>query len=138
MRVLSVGGGGREQAIVMALANGDTEIYAAMGNKNPGIARASRAFKLVKETDVESVVRFAVDSAVEMAVIGPEAPLEIGLVDALVKEGIGCVGPSKSAARIETSKAFMRGVMSKFKVPGNIEFGTFHEFEPAKKYILYS
>ncbi|MCJ7517175.1 MAG: phosphoribosylamine--glycine ligase [Methanomassiliicoccales archaeon] len=138
MRVLSVGGGGREHAIVMALAGGNTEIYAAMGNKNPGIARASRAFKLVKETDVENVVRFAVDSAVEMAVIGPEAPLEIGLVDALVKEGIGCVGPSKSAARIETSKAFMRGIMSKFKVPGNIEFGTFHEFEQAKKYILDS
>lgn len=56
MRVLSVGGGGREHAIVMALAEGDTEIYAAMGNKNPGIARASRAFKLVKETDIDSVV----------------------------------------------------------------------------------
>lgn len=136
MKVLSVGGGGREHAIVKALAKSGAEIYAAMGNKNPGIVRASRGFKLVKDTDVENVVKFAAESAVEMAVIGPEAPLEIGLVDALVKEGIGCVGPTKDAARIETSKAFMRGLMSKYKVSGNIEFCTFYDFEGAKKYVL--
>lgn len=136
MKVLSVGGGGREHAIVKALAKSGAEIYAAMGNKNPGIVRASRGFKLVKDTDVENVVKFAAESAVEMAVIGPEAPLEIGLVDALVKEGIGCVGPTKDAARIETSKSFMRGLMSKYKVSGNIEFCTFYDFEGAKKYVL--
>jgi phosphoribosylamine--glycine ligase len=136
MKVLSVGGGGREHAIVKALAKSGAEIYAAMGNKNPGIVRASRGFKLVKDTDVENVVKFAAESAVEIAVIGPEAPLEIGLVDALVKEGIGCVGPTKDAARIETSKAFMRGLMSKYKVSGNIEFCTFNDFEGAKKYVL--
>jgi phosphoribosylamine--glycine ligase len=136
MKVLSVGGGGREHAIVKALAKSGAEIYATMGNKNPGIVRASRGFKLVKDTDVENVVKFAAESAVEMAVIGPEAPLEIGLVDALVKEGIGCVGPTKDAARIETSKAFMRGLMSKYKVSGNIEFCTFYDFEGAKKYVL--
>lgn len=138
MKVLSVGGGGREHAIVKALAKSGAEIYAAMGNKNPGIVRASRGFKLLKDTDVENVVKFAAESAVEMAVIGPEAPLEIGLVDALVKEGIGCVGPTKDAARIETSKAFMRGLMSKYKVSGNIEFCTFYDFEGAKKYVLDS
>lgn len=136
MKVLSVGGGGREHAIVKALAKSGAEIYAAMGNKNPGIVRASRGFKLVKDTDVENVVKFAAESAVEIAVIGPEAPLEIGLVDALVKEGIGCVGPTKDAARIETSKAFMRGLMSKYKVSGNIEFCTFYDFEGAKEYVL--
>lgn len=136
MKVLSVGGGGREHAIVKTLAKSGAEIYAAMGNKNPGIVRASRGFKLVKDTDVENVVKFAAESAVEMAVIGPEAPLEIGLVDALVKEGIGCVGPTKDAARIETSKSFMRGLMSKYKVSGNIEFCTFYDFEGAKKYVL--
>jgi phosphoribosylamine---glycine ligase len=138
MKVLSVGGGGREHAIVKALTKSGAGIYAAMGNRNPGIVRASRGFKLVKDTDVENVVKFAVESAVEMAVIGPEAPLEIGLVDALVKEGIGCVGPTKDAARIETSKAFMRGLMSKYKVPGNIEFCTFYDFGGAKKYVLDS
>ncbi len=136
MKVLSVGGGGGEHAIVKTLAKSGAEIYAAMGNKNPGIVRASRGFKLVKDTDVENVVKFAAESAVEMAVIGPEAPLEIGLVDALVKEGIGCVGPTKDAARIETSKAFMRGLMSKYKVSGNIEFCTFYDFEGAKEYVL--
>ncbi|MGD0057322.1 MAG: phosphoribosylamine--glycine ligase [Methanomassiliicoccales archaeon] len=136
MKVLSVGGGGREHAIVKALAKSGAEVYATMGNRNPGIVRASRDFKLVKDTDVENVVKFAVDSAAEIAVIGPEAPLEIGLVDALIKKGIRCVGPTKDAARIETSKAFMRGLMSKYGIPGNIEFSTFYDFEGAKKYVL--
>lgn len=131
-----MGGGGREHAIVKALAESGADIFAAMGNKNPGIARASRQFKLVKDTDVENVVKFAKESAVEIAVIGPEAPLEIGLVDALVKEGVGCVGPAKSAARIETSKAFMRGLMRNHNIPGNIEFQTFYDFKSAKEYVL--
>ncbi|MDD1773625.1 MAG: phosphoribosylamine--glycine ligase, partial [Methanomassiliicoccales archaeon] len=61
---------------------------------------------------------------------------EIGLVDALVDEGIGCVGPTRNAARIETSKAFMRGLMSEHKIPGNIEFCTFYDFDSAREYVL--
>jgi len=72
---------------------------------------------------------------VDLAVIGPESPLEVGLVDALEAKGIGCVGPSKAAARLEVSKSFTRGLMRKHDVPGNIEFEAFDDLEAAKAYV---
>jgi len=84
-----------------------------MRNSNPGIARVSKDLILVKETETQKVTEFAIRSNVELAVIGPEAPLEVGLVDLLESKGILCVGPSKAAARIETSKSFAREVMRK-------------------------
>ena len=97
MRILVVGGGGREHAIVKALERGGSEIYSAMRNRNPGIARVSKDLILVKETETQKVTEFAIRSNVELAVIGPEAPLEVGLVDLLESKGILCVGPSKAA-----------------------------------------
>jgi len=135
MKVLAVGGGGREHAIVKALVRGGAEVLSVMKNKNPGIARASKDFLLAKETDVEKVVRYALSQGVELAVIGPESPLEMGLVDALVKEGIGCAGPTKSAARIETSKSFARALLSKYKVPGNIRFASFTDLREAERHL---
>ena len=138
VRVLVVGGGGREHAIVKTLVRSGAEVCSAMKNKNPGIARACKEFVLVKETDVEKVVDLAKRCRAEMAVVGPEAPLEVGLADALLKEGIGCVGPSKAAARIETSKSFARALLEKHSIPGNIEFAAFDDLQKAKKYILDS
>ncbi len=87
MRILVVGGGGREHAIVKALERDGSEIYSAMRNRNPGIARASEDLLLVKETETTKVADFALRSKVELAVIGPEAPLEVGLVDMLRIKG---------------------------------------------------
>jgi phosphoribosylamine--glycine ligase len=134
-KVLVVGGGGREHAIVKALARSDTRIYAAMKNKNPGIARLSASFTLVKETDVEKVLVMAEEESVELAVIGPEAPLEAGLSDTLEKHGIGCVGPSRAAARIETNKEFARSLMEKHRIPGNIRFASFDNLADASSYV---
>jgi len=136
MRVLAVGGGGREHAIVRALHDGGAEIYAAMKNRNPGIARASKEVGLMKETDVEKVVNFAVRSGVEIAFIGPEAPLEVGLADALLDKGIGCVGPGKAAARIETSKSFMRNLMKDHNIPGNMDFEVFDSYPEAREFVM--
>jgi len=135
-RVLAVGGGGREHAIVKALARGGADVFVAMKNRNPGIARLARGFKLIKETDVDRVVQFAKESGAELAVIGPEAPLEAGLADRLLEVGIGCVGPTKSAARIETSKKFARDLMHRYRVPGNLRYAAFDNFEDARRYIL--
>jgi phosphoribosylamine--glycine ligase len=134
-RVLVVGGGGREHAIVEALVRGGAQVFAAMKNRNPGIIRASKEVRLVKETDLEKVAEFAEASRVELAVIGPEAPLEVGIVDHLTAKGIACVGPTKSAARIETSKTFARMLLKKHGVPGNIEFGAFDHFDDAARYV---
>src|SRR5512133_3459731 len=101
-KVLVVGGGGREHAIVSALSRAGADIYVAMKNKNPGIARACRSYELLNETDVSKVTDFALRSGVELAIIGPEAPLEAGIADSLEAHGIGCVGPTKAAARVET------------------------------------
>lgn len=135
MKVLAVGGGGREHAIVKALVRGGAEVCSVMKNKNPGIARASRDFLLARETDVDKVVQYALSQKVELAVIGPESPLEVGLVDKLTQKGIGCVGPTKSAARIETSKSFARGLLSKYRVPGNIRFATFTDLREAERHL---
>jgi len=74
MKILVVGGGGREHAIAVALSrNSDVELYAAMAQANPGIVRLCRNFLLVKETNIQAVTRFAVQNSVDCAIIGPEA-----------------------------------------------------------------
>jgi phosphoribosylamine--glycine ligase len=134
-RILAVGGGGREHAIVKALVRGGAEVSAVMKNRNPGIARLAKGFKLIKETDIQKVVQFATECKVELAVIGPEAPLEAGLADSLLENGIGCVGPSRSAARIETNKQFARDLLQRHRVPGNLRYAAFDNFEAARRYI---
>jgi len=138
MKVLVVGGGGREHALAAALHRSGAELFSAMKNNNPGIARLATAVRLVPETEVAKVVAFARESGVELAVVGPEAPLEAGLVDALEREGIGCVGPTRAAARLETSKSFAREVMQRHNVPGNLRFASFDDLEEAKRYVRES
>ncbi|MDD1771353.1 MAG: phosphoribosylamine--glycine ligase [Methanomassiliicoccales archaeon] len=134
-KVLVVGGGGREHAIVEALSRDGALVYSAMKNLNPGIARSAQRYALVHETDVAKVTEFALASGVELAVIGPEAPLEAGLADELIRQGIGCVGPTKAAARLETSKRFTRRLLKKHSVPGNVAFGTFQDLESARLFV---
>ncbi|TFG57088.1 MAG: phosphoribosylamine--glycine ligase [Methanomassiliicoccus sp.] len=134
-KVLVVGGGGREHAIVEALLRDGAAVYSAMKNMNPGIARAALGVKLLNETDVPKVTEFALSNGIELAVIGPEAPLEAGLADELIRKGIGCVGPTQAAARLETSKRFSRRLLKKHGVPGNVEFGTFQDLDSAKVFV---
>jgi phosphoribosylamine--glycine ligase len=122
MRVLAVGGGAREHAIVAALARSGADVYAALKNRNPGISRAAKECAYVDETDVANVVEFAKAKGVELAVVGPEAPLEAGLADGLRKAGIPTASPSRSAAMIETSKSFMRELLAKHRVTGSLQF----------------
>jgi len=93
-----------------------------MKNKNPGIARLAKEVLLADETDVPKVVEFATAHGVDLAVVGPEAPLEAGLSDGLRMAEIPTASPSKSAARIETSKSFMRELLHKHNVRGSVGF----------------
>jgi phosphoribosylamine--glycine ligase len=135
-KVLVVGGGGREHAIVDALVRGGADIYAVMKNRNPGIARLAKDLLLIKETEVAKIIQFANSHRIGLAVIGPEAPLEAGLSDALRAEGIKVVGPSKRAARMETDKGFARSLLAKHKVPGNLRFGVFNDLASAVKFAI--
>jgi phosphoribosylamine--glycine ligase len=118
MKVLLVGNGAREHAIAEAIVNGGGELYAYMSSKNPGIAKLSEDFAIGDICKPEEVARWAKSKGVKMAIVGPEAPLEAGVVDALERGGIEVASPNKSAARLETDKAFMRNLLRKYKVPG--------------------
>ncbi len=123
MKVLLVGGGGREHAIGEALVRGGgAELYVVSKHRNPGgLLKIAEGYALARETDVERVLAHAERfGGVDLAFIGPEAPpLERGgIVDVLEENGIPAVGPSKEAARLETDKAFARHMMEKYEIPG--------------------
>ena len=116
-RVLVIGGGGREHALVRALMRSPSrpQILAAPGNA--GIAHDRVPCLAVEPEDVDDVVRVARDEAVDLVVVGPEAPLAAGVVDALGEAGITAFGPSAAAARIESSKAYAKELMRDVGVP---------------------
>jgi len=122
MKILLIGNGAREHVIVETLARSKhkPKIYSVVSAKNPGILKLSEDFVVGNVTDVELVSSFAKENAVDFAVIGPEAPLAFGVSDALEKIGVPCVAPSKSAARLETDKSFVKNLMEKHKTPGRI------------------
>ncbi len=117
MKVLLVGGGGREHALAWALSESPllSKLWAAPGNV--GIAEFAKCVPVAAE-DVPGLVSFARDRAVDLVVVGPEAPLTAGLADACAAAGIRCFGPSAAAARLEGSKAFAREVADAAGVPG--------------------
>ncbi len=133
MKVLAIGGGAREHAIVAALARSGADVYACMKNSNPGIARLAKDSLLVDEHDVQKVVEFGRSIGAELAIVGPEGPLEAGLGDGLRKAGIPTASPSQSAARIETSKSYMRELLRKFRVRGSIRYAIVDTVEELKE-----
>jgi len=119
MKILVVGGGGREHAIAVALSRtSGVDIFSVMEKRNPGISRIVKKTLLQRETDIKKVVEFAQTIGVDYAFIGPEAPLEAGVVDGLEHAGVACVGPSRAAARLETDKSFCREMMGRHRIAG--------------------
>ena len=116
MKILVVGGGGREHAIIRALKKGPrcTEIWCAPGNG--GISYDARC-KAIPATDVDAMVQFAKDEAFDYVVVAQDDPLALGMVDALAAVGIPAFGPDKAAARIEASKVFSKDLMKKYGIP---------------------
>ena len=133
MKILVVGGGGREHAIIMKLAESPKvdKLYCAPGNG--GISRYAECFD-IKATDIEGQVALAQRLAVDMVVVAPDDPLVLGLVDALNAKGIKAFGPDSKAAVIEGSKAFSKELMKKYGIP-TAAYETFTDSESAVAYL---
>ena len=133
MKVLVVGGGGREHAIIRKLkeAKAAPQLYCAPGNG--GIA-ADAVCVPIKATDVQAMVAWAVQNAVDYVVVAPDDPLALGMVDALAEKGIPAFGPDKAAARIEASKVFSKALMKKYGIP-TARYEAFSDAESARAYI---
>lgn len=133
MKVLLVGGGGREHALAWALSGSGllSKLWVAPGNA--GIAELAECVAIGAE-DVAGLVAFAWARAVDLVVVGPEAPLTLGLADACAEAGLRCFGPSAAAARLEGSKAFTREVTTAAGVPG-AEWARFTEADAARDHV---
>ncbi|MGN0189439.1 MAG: phosphoribosylamine--glycine ligase [Candidatus Cryptobacteroides sp.] len=132
-KVLVVGGGGREHAIVDALSRSSKvgKIYCAPGNA--GIAAQAECVPL-KDTQVQELRDFALENGIDLTVVGPEASLALGIADEFGKAGLRIFGPSKAAATIEASKDFAKNLMTKYGVP-TASFKTFEKYEDALEYV---
>ena len=133
MKIMVVGGGGREHAIIKKLLENPAveTIYALPGNG--GIAKDAVCVP-IKATDINGIVEFAASNAIDYAVVAPDDPLVLGAVDALEKQGIPCFGPRANAAVIEGSKVFSKNLMKKYGIP-TAKYETFTDAEKAIAYV---
>lgn len=132
---LIVGHGAREHVIGETLVKGGANLFAFMSFKNAGLEDLSKTIKIHSETDFQEILDFSRKNNIDFAVIGPEAPLVVGIVDALEKGGIPCVGPKIEAAQLEGSKVFMRGLLEKYKIPSNLKNKMFNSMEGVESYL---
>ncbi|MCP5367014.1 MAG: phosphoribosylamine--glycine ligase [Hyphomicrobiales bacterium] len=134
MKVLVVGGGGREHALCWAIAQSPKcdKLYCAPGNA--GIAQVAECVDISAD-NVSKLVDFASHNGIDFVVVGPEQPLTAGIVDRLHGAGIKAFGPSAAAAEIEGSKSFMKDLLGKYDVP-TADYAVFDEPDQAKEYII--
>ena len=133
MKVLVIGGGGRCHAIVDSLSRSPEvdKIYSAPGNA--GISRQAECVP-IRVSDVPALLQFAKDNNVDLTIVGPEASLAEGIVDAFRAEGLKIFGPTKKAARIESSKEYAKDLMHRHGIP-TAAYKTFSDFDEALKYV---
>ena len=133
MKIMVVGGGGREHAIIKKIKQNPTvtAIYALPGNG--GIAADATCVDIGAK-DIDNIVKFAVNNKIDYAVVAPDDPLVLGAVDALQQKGIPCFGPEAKAAIIEGSKVFSKNLMKKYGIP-TAEYEVFNNIDDALNYL---
>ena len=128
-KILLIGNGARENAIAESVVKFGYELYSFMSSKNPGIVKLCREYKIGNILDAESAVNFAKGLNADAVIIGPEAPLEAGVSDKILENEIPCISPTKSLARLETSKEFARNLMKEYHINAYPEFEIFKSDE---------
>ncbi len=133
MKVLVIGSGGREHAMVWKLAQSPqvTEIYCAPGNG--GIAKMAQCIDVAAD-DMEGLLTFAKDKAIDLTLVGPEVSLTLGVVDLFQGAGLRIFGPSKKAAALEGSKVFMKDLLAKYDIP-SAQYASFTDRDQAMAYV---
>ena len=135
MKVLVIGNGGREHALAWKAAQSPlvTKVFVAPGNAGTAL-EANLENINIKATDIAGLLNFAQEQQIDLTIVGPEAPLVIGIVDSFQKAGLKIFGPSKAAAQLEGSKAFTKDFLARHNIP-TAEYQNFTEIEPAIAYI---
>lgn len=133
MKILVIGKGGREHALAYACHKSKLcdELYMAPGN--PGMAKIGTCVD-VSDSDIEGLVSFAKEKQIDLSIVGPEATLSLGVVDAFQKAGLKIFGPTKAAAQVESSKDFAKNIMAKYGIP-TAAYQTFDDLEKATAYV---
>ena len=136
MKVLIVGGGGREHALAWAVARSEkvSKVYVAPGNGGTAMMGGKVGNVALKATDVDGLLRFALDESIDLTVIGPEQPLEAGIVDRFSDSGKKVFGPTKYAAQLETSKVFAKEFMRRNGIP-TAAYEVFRDYVSAKDFL---
>jgi phosphoribosylamine--glycine ligase len=135
--ILLIGNGAREHVLAEAILHSkeNPHLFSFMKANNPGIVSLSEKIKLGNYSNLKAITDFALQNKIDFAIIGPEDPLSHGVVDALAECGIPAVGPTKSLARLETSKSFTRNLVSKYNIPGNPRFQVFTSIEGVEAFL---
>lgn len=134
MKILVVGKGGREHALALACSKSQlcTALYAAPGN--PGMAKFATCVD-ISDSDIDALMTFAQENEIDLTVVGPEATLALGIVDAFQAKGLKIFGPTQAATQVESSKDFAKKIMAKYHIP-TAAYQTFDQLESAKAYVL--
>ncbi len=133
MKILIVGSGGREHALGWKIKQSPLadKIYFAPGNPGTKVIGENVSIEV---TDIKKLLKFAKNKKIDLTVVGPEAPLVLGIVDVFRKKSLKIIGPSKKASQIESSKIFAKQLMKKYKIP-TAEYFSFKDFDEAEKYL---
>ncbi len=136
-KILVIGSGAREHAIVRALnrSHQKKEIFCIASNMNPGIAELCDELLIGNFNDPDFVVNYTNEIGVTLAIIGPENPLENGVADALWSVKVKVVGPKKNLAKLETSKAFTRDLLKEYDIPGGLKYRTFDSMNGVAEFL---
>jgi phosphoribosylamine--glycine ligase len=137
VNVLLIGNGAREHALAEAIMQSSRQprLFSYMKTNNPGIALLSEKIFIGSYSDLAAVNAFAKECRIDFAIVGPEDPLNNGVVDSLKSVDIPAVGPTKSLARLETSKSFTRHLVEKYHIQGNPKFRTFSSMEGIEAFL---
>ena len=135
MKILVIGSGGREHALVWKLAQSDLceKVFVAPGNAGTADEPKTENVDLIAE-DLDGLLDFAKNKEIDLTIVGPEAPLVLGLIDLFEKNNLLCLGPNKLAAQMEGSKIFMKDVLKKGNIP-TATYEVFSDPEPAREYL---